>query len=307
MARRGGDRMKYKELTYPDRAQDFLVSHLTQGTLILFIGAGASTGLGLPNWPDLINRLRNGVGLSTIATFQSAEDLQKAADQVLRKCSSEGAYRQLVKKCLYQDIDSLSSDVLQNRLLTALGAMLMGSKRGNVRRVVTLNFDSMLEWYLSLYGFVVRVVFRLPELEGSEDVRIYHPHGFLPHPSRPLWRDSDFLQLSFDSVNERVGTLGDPWFEMTRHLLRSGVCLFVGLSEQTFSDRSLTPLLKTTGQELSSQRPTGIWLLKRDAVPEETQELFLGNNVVPVALPSDKHIVDFLLGICQKAAIDIAV
>lgn len=292
--------MKYEELTYSPRASEFLARHLREGTLVLFLGAGASSGMGLPDWSEFVSRMRERVGLAQVEPTANAEDLQIAADEVKDKCKSEDEYFLLLKTCLYLDMSELSSEVLQNKLLTALGALLMGSKRGNIRRVVTLNFDSMLEWFLSLYGFVTRVIYRLPQLEGAEDVRIYHPHGFLPHPSLTL-QNSSFIILGFDSVNERLGTTGDPWYQMMQHLLRSAVCLFVGLSERTFLDRNLAPLLTVIGKEIGNERPTGVWLL-RDAISKSRRSQFLRNNVVPLEIRNGKYIADFLLGVCQKAA-----
>ena len=225
-----------------------------------------------------------------------------------RECKSQSQddYFKLLKECLYAGMDTLSLDVvMQNKFLMALGALLMGSRRGNIRRVVTFNFDSMLEWVLLLYGFTFRVVYRLPELEGSEDVRIYHPHGFLPHPSLDL-EDSDFVILDLNSVDTRLGTVSDPWPAMIRYLLGSGLCLFVGLSERTLVDRSLSPLLTTTGKQIDGQRVTGIWLL-RNSIEKAIEDQFLDNNVVPIVLRSANSIADFLMGICQKSASSITI
>ncbi len=286
-------------LVDPGRAQQFLASRLRLGTLVLFLGSGASQGLGLPGWVDLVNRLRTTVRLPLLPATSSAIELQLAAQQVQKKCASKDKYFRIIKESLYRDINSLTTDVLRRDLLIAIGSLLIGSKRGNVRRVVTLNFDSMLEWFLLLHGYVFRVVHTLPELEGSEDVRIYHPHGFLPHPSlgHP---DSKELIFSIDSVNRRLGTTGDQWHEMTRHIIRSGVCLFVGLSETTFLDPNLAPLLTKTSDEVKNSRVTGIWLLK-DKITIRDQ--FLDNNVVPIRFHSEKAIANFLLGVCQQSAV----
>ncbi len=293
---------KWDELTYAPRAAQFLADHLQRGTLVVFLGAGASQGMGLPSWVDFVNNARRIKGLEDVALSPepTAEVLQAGSDEVREACGSDLAYMQLLKECLYKDLPELSWGLLRNDLLTALCALLMGSKRGNVRRVVTLNFDSMLEWFLSMYGFIARVVYKLPQLEGAEDVRIYHPHGFLPHKSLNL-KDSDFVLLGLDSVNGRIGRLGDPWFELSRHLLRSGVCLFVGLSERTFQDRALAPLLADVGGAIQGERPTGIWILVGD-VGARTKQAFLRNNVVPLVFTKKAEVSTFLLDICKEAA-----
>lgn len=297
-------KFEFEDLKYPPYAIDFLSKCLRNGTLTLFLGAGASKGFGLPNWIDLINSLRKEVNLDEISNSPSADDLQHAADEVKDQLGdSEEAFLELIRKHLYANIKDLPLvELFKNHLLISVSSLLMGSKRGHVSRVVTLNFDSMLEWFLSLYGFVVKTTFKLPDLEGSEDVRIYHPHGFIPHPLFNK-KGSDFVILGMDSVNERLGTIGDPWFEMTRHILDTGVTLFIGMSGNTLSDRILSPLLNTCGKKIRAERPLGIWILKDDLLPKKENE-FRTNNIVPIAFSDEKEISEFLMKVCQKAMAD---
>jgi len=273
--------MSFDYLRNESRAIEFLAGKLREGTLVLVLGAGTSLEANLPDWLTLINRLRARAGLDPMMPPQSADKLQAAADEIKNQfCKgSEIEFAQLVKTCLYEGV-SLSSDILKNDLLIALGALMIGSRRGSVKRVLTLNFDSLLEWYLALHGFVPRMITQPPAMEGAEDVRIYHPHGFLPHPTLS-YVASDFVILGSHSINRRLGTTGEPWFELMRHLLRTGVCLFVGLSIDSFRDRALAPLLVTVGAELQHSRPTGFWLLRGDGSDEQDRE-FLSSNVVPI-------------------------
>jgi hypothetical protein len=288
------------------RAIEFLAGKLREGTLVLVLGAGTSLGAGLPAWHTLVNRLRKKAGLVAVSTNATADDLQSAADQVRRDfCKgNDREFAQLVKACLYDGV-TLSWDLLKNDLLIALGALMIGSRRGSVKRILTLNFDSVLEWYLTLHGFVPRVILQPPALEGAEDVRVYHPHGFLSHPDLSF-HESDFVILGLESINLRLGTTGDPWFELMRHLLRTGMCLFVGLSRSSFRDRALAPLLTTVGKELQDNRPTGFWLLPGDGDDEQTRE-FLASNVVPLYYGGHEKAPAFLLSICRKAADVIAI
>src|ERR1035437_7294833 len=57
------------------------------------------------------------------------------------------------------------TSILRNDLLIALGALLMGSKRGSVTEVLNVNCDDVLNWYLALHGFDTQVVTRLPSLQ----------------------------------------------------------------------------------------------------------------------------------------------
>jgi hypothetical protein len=289
----------FEELKNKDLAIDYLADNLKSGTLVLFIGSGVSKGFGLPSWIQLVNSLRAKVSLPEVTSF-TTEDLQRAADQVIDKLGAKEELLDLLEEYLYQDLKSLPiSDILNNNLLVSICALLMGGKRGHISRVVTLNYDSMLEWVLSIFGFAVKTIYKLPELEGSEDVRIYHPHGYVPHPLINGNR-SDFAILGMDSVNKRLGTPGEPWFEMTRHFLDTGLCLFIGLSANSLYDRAIAPLFNTSGDKHSTVRPLGIWIVKDD-LPPDTEADFLRTNIIPIHISEEKDISEFLLQICQKA------
>jgi len=295
--------MSFEEYSKKELALDFLAEHLYKGTLVLFLGAGTSAGMGLPEWGDFVNRLRSSVGLGTIDPNSDSSKLQVAVDDVKEKCKSTDIYYSLIKETLYKDV-TFNSSLLKNDLLIALSALLMGSRRGNVRKVVTLNFDSTLEWVLKTYGFTSRVVSKLPALEGAEDVCIFHPHGFLPHPSLTSLVDSEKIILSFDEINLRLGDITDPWTQVMRHLSRSSLFLFVGLSERSFRDPIVTSLLAATAADLKGSRPVGFWILNKE--PSD-RKIFFRNTVIPLVMDSNVGIANFLLEVCQKVAPDFEV
>ncbi|NLU92309.1 SIR2 family protein [Chitinophaga sp. Ak27] len=290
----------FTELLDKDNSIDFLAHKLKEGELVLFLGSGTSMGFGLPNWLTLVNLLREEVNLPPLDKNSTADMMQTAVDEVEEVLEQTELIR-LIQKYLYMNFDSLSLDkVLNNHLLVAVSALLMGSKRGHVTRVVTLNYDNMLEWFLSLFGFVVKTVYKLPQLEGSEDVRIYHPHGFIPNPLSSE-SSSDFVILSMDSVDSRLGDENNAWFEMTRHMLSTGICLFIGMSANTLSDRALSPLLVNVGKKTWTERPLGIWIIKDPIIDSKKQE-FLRKNIIPQCIENEEQIVDYILKISQRAS-----
>jgi hypothetical protein len=291
----------YDELRDPDLASTHLANHLNDGTLVLFLGAGASKRFGLPNWVELVNALRLQVGL--LANFtkdNSAEELQRGADEVLHKVKHEVKLIELVRKELYSMLVKLdTAQIFANPSLLAVASLLMGSKRGHISRVVTLNYDNLLQWFLSIYGFSVRTIHELPELEGSEDVRIYHPHGFVPVDGSGF-STSDFIILGLNAANRRLGTPGDLWVELVRHQLNSGVCIFLGMSQHTLSDRALAGLFSTCGEKCRPHRPLGVWLLLEDLLAGKDVE-FQKNNIVPIQFTDPQKVAEFLFEICKKA------
>jgi hypothetical protein len=298
--------MSWEYLLEKQAAISYLKTSLSKGELVLFLGAGASKGLGLPDWTTYINLIRTECGLKEISPSASADELQLAADEIRINNPSMPEYFKVLKKCLYSKLPTLNSEILQNKLLISLGTLLMSSKRGSIKRVVTLNYDSMLEWYLKLCGFVVRIISKLPHMEGSEDVSIYHPHGFLPHPSLKNLEDSDFILLDFKQANAQLSERDNPYYEKTRYIMRSGLCLFVGMSENTFDDRLLAPILVSMDKEVHKERPTGFWFIEQK-VYDNKKNHFRDLNVVPIPYSSVDAIPDFILEICQNAAIDFVV
>ena len=308
--------MDFDYLRNEKYAIDILAESLVNGTLVLFLGTGVSVGAGLPRWPDLIKSMREEVGLTSDNLGDSDEALQDAADEVEIKFFSNNkkGFAELVRKCLYGDV-KLDESLLSDRGLIALGALISGSRRGSVSRVVTLNFDCILEWYLSLYGFISQVVFNLPAAEGSEDVRIYHPHGFLPHSDFNA-KSSNFVMLGLKSINERLSEPSDDWNALLRHVLTTGMALFIGLSERSFRDRALSSWLEHAAkknQKRCPDLPTGFWVLKLEGKEKSAQEIelieqkFLASRIVPLRQPNAEGISSFLLRICQKAAEQIAI
>jgi len=293
----------YSYLKDKKRATDYLSKCLGDGTLVLFLGAGTSRGFGLPGWVSLINAIRAdpAINLPPVPDTANADDLQLAADVVKDKIG-HAALMDLVGKVLYKDILKLKiSYLFEQPLLVAIASLLMGSKRGHVTRVVTLNYDSMLEWFLSIFGFVVRTVSELPCVEGSEDVRIYHIHGYIPHPESGYSNSKeDSFILGMEAIDKRLGNPGELWFELTRHLLYTGDCLFIGMSPKSLTDRALGPLLVNSSDKLKNDRLTGIWLSLDNLEPAKEAE-FARKNLIPLKMNSKEEIVEFLFEISQKA------
>jgi len=286
----------------PDLAIDFLAHHLRQGSLGLALGAGASKYLKLPEWGVLVDTCSKAEGLPSLPPKSPTADLCARMEEIEKKHSASGkadkghsaSYRSLVQTALYSGIRF--NDILHGELLMALGALLMGSKRGSITEVINLNFDDVLEWYLYLHGHDIDVVTSLPTLRTAADVTIYHPHGFLPAHSE--FTQSDFLIFSEESYDSKMGDLLEAWTELTRSFLKSKVVLCVGLSG---NDPTFGPIFKNVQTALGSSRPTGVWMFTKGSDPKKLTSLEDRNFVVLELDDHDKW-PHFLLAVCQQAA-----
>ncbi len=285
-----------------DLASDRLAERLRAGSLVLMLGSGVSSGMGLPTWWQLVKACCAAAGYQSddINEETNNESLRRRIDDVAHV--ADASFLQIVSDCLYDGIE-YTRTIIQMPLLIALGALMMGSRRGRVRNVVTFNFDDVLEWYLDLHGFTTQVVDELPYLLREEDVLIYHQHGFLPKNVSSYTRSRDivFSQMSYDV---RMSDVGKPWQNLLDGLLSSHVGLFVGLSGD---DPIFGPALASTKIALNGSRETGFWLFQKEKKDknkdEKTRKHMLQRNIVPLFFDSFKDIPWFILDVCRKAVV----
>jgi hypothetical protein len=207
------------------RLRDYLAVQLTGGRLALVLGAGISIPIGLPSWSDLVNRAFAKTGLTR--SLQQTD--QVAAETLFAHVGNdETAFAELIRGVLYDGID-LSMTSLRNRdLLAALGALTMGSNRGSVTKVLTFNFDDLLERFLTYYGFFVEPVVTVPAWGSRVDTRVYHIHGLLPSDLSIAVRNPIVMtQKHFDDI---TGKDGNVWRSLMVDLFQTHTCIFIGLS-----------------------------------------------------------------------------
>ena len=172
---------------------------------------------------------------------------------------------------------------------------MMGSRRGRVREVWTLNFDDVIEWHLRVHGFVSQVITKVPTLLRDVDVTVHHPHGYLPLDDAHGERSSDIV---FDDRSYAKRSVGrdEPWRHAVQTALRSKVFLAVGLS---WTDRLMTDLVIDASTEIVD-RPTAFWFFGPDCTPAQIKEC-LSNNVVPLKFDSFDAYIPFILRVCESA------
>ncbi len=292
-----------EHLSEPEVAKGALATLLKSGQLALLLGAGISTDLGLPEWGGLVTRCAALLGdTADYSDVTSAGDLMDAIDR-MRRTSGATSEQMLttVRSALYgpaaaEAYPKHSLDVIDSRLLTALGALMMASARGSAGEVFTLNFDDVLEWYLDLHGFRSEVVCELPRtLRGDVDVHVFHIHGFLPL-MRDRYDASSWMILSKRQLEERlVRSSTYPWEALLLSRLQSKVFLVVGTSLADTDVRVSLGRARDSGVD----HPLGFVLGVHDADKvAELREL----SMVPISFSEHAAIPTFLLEVCQVAA-----
>lgn len=194
----------WSELTSEEcRLADELAQHARESHLALFLGAGVSTGAGLPNWKELLAALTDEAGYD--ARLRDAVAQMSLLDQ------AELLARQMDASVLQQKVAQLV-DVRHWSLTHSLLACLP------CREAVTQNYDQLFEGALEAAGEAPSV---LPYRPRPKKRWLLKMHGCVSHPQDIVLRRQDYLRYL-----ERRGALAGlvQGLLLTRHLL------FVGFS-----------------------------------------------------------------------------
>lgn len=299
------------EFKNKDKAIKAIINALKDGSLAIFIGAGigisATENRGFPNWSDLVIDCcekmsipfdKQKAGLTSDCKLSNNQYLLKKMNAVRSKCSSNEYFLDLVKNCLYRNVKSYDRKLLNTDLMTAIGSLLMNSIRGSANYVVNYNFDDLFEWYLNYWGFSTQIISTYPILFKRADVKILHPHGFLPLLKIHKDYKSDsiiFTQKDYDKVQNDTN---DPWYSLQLNILASNLCLFIGLSGD---DSSIRNICRKVYEEYYDgyERVLAFNLtIDKDEEREaENQEL----GIVNLYYEDHSKLPDLLFDICKKA------
>lgn len=251
---------------------------------------------GLPNWTVLVDRAFESVGEPRPVGL--SEPL--AAERLLiDHCGrDELKFARLVRKALYDKVDLSMSALRRQELLAAIGALTMASNRGSVSRVLTFNFDDLLERFLTYYGFFIEPVTSVPAWGSRIDTRIFHIHGFLPSNEKEDVQGPIVLaQKHFDAI---TGKDGHPWRALMVDLFRTHTCIFIGLSG---ADANLSSALNDTiGQHAGTGQKDPFWGVRFCSRGDPMISFWEERGVACSSLEDYSELPGRLFEICQAAS-----
>jgi hypothetical protein len=283
---------------------ELLARKAVNNQLILVLGAGASTGSGLPAWKELVEAAHGFAG----KPFPEGEDPTLAAENLcLELPGGNEEFASLVGKALYtkkseetgayEPLDE--STLLDNALLAAISALVMLSCRRGHGTVITFNFDDLLETYLAERGIFAYPHIAQPSWFRNEDVSVLHPHGFSSRRPDvfPSSKAITFTALDFD---EQTGQASNPWRVKLVSLLQSNTPLFIGLSGDDQNLRSVMATLKSTHVSLNSGH--AYWGVRICSKGDKKAKLWSNRGVWCEEVDDYGSIPKFLMAICKRSA-----
>lgn len=208
---------------------------LRRGRLTLVCGAGISVEAGIPAWGDLLIKLL-GKMMERISKNYSLDVGSKAAEEFQRRQGASslilGKY---LKNNLGRDFQTEMRDALYGSKPTSSPIINSICKLSRPQRdgrpldsIITFNFDSLIEENLSTNSIANRPIFSESIKHGSNELPIYHVHGYLPRTGR-IPKDMD-LVFSEDAYHSQFidAFSWSNLIQLTK--LTQNTCLFIGIS-----------------------------------------------------------------------------
>ncbi len=231
-----------------------LRSAFREDRLVLEIGAGVPKSAAFPDWATLIKKLAQRFINENLAASPSQPELDELfklfehempkSPLIVARLLSDAMgekFTALVKNELYPTGYTTATTTLSS-LLESISA-LCAPERGHTGLVgvVNYNFDDLLQTALSRHGIRYNTIVSESDRPSSNELPIYHVHGFLPSDGVISDTQKQALVLSEGAYHQQFI---DPysWVNITPlHLLSNYVCLFVGFS---MTDPNLRRLLE---------------------------------------------------------------
>jgi hypothetical protein len=209
--------------------------------LCLFVGAGVSRSCGLPHWPALSQAVIKAAWPDRVTSYDYEHIalrsmLQRASPlDAMRHARAQlgDKFNLAVKRALYVEPISASETLCAITRLT------------RIVRVCCFNYDDMLESAILASGRNCSPICEGDELNfHSEQVLIFHPHGFLPSQPSSRSYDSMRIVLSEDDYHNLYSALYS-WANIVQIvLLHSYSVLFLGMSLTDPNTRRLLDLCR---------------------------------------------------------------
>jgi hypothetical protein len=245
---------------------DLLIEAIRNKNVILFVGAGVSANLGLPNWKNLISHMATKLGYDP-EVYNSLGDNLSLAEYYIRERSIGELRSWMDREWHNQAIQIEKSDI--HRLIVQLDFPI----------IYTTNYDRWLERAFEHYNKKSLTIKNVGDLRNIQEgvTQIVKFHGdFDDDSSIVLTESSYFERFDFESpldIKLRADILGKT-------------VLFIGYSLSDINIRYLLYKLHKTWQDsaFSNGRPSSYIFFPR---PNPIQEKVLGERGIKMVSLND--------------------
>lgn len=237
----------YKRLLTP------VTDALHIGKLCLVLGAGVSVPSNIPMWNDIINKLLTELLIQSLNdediemnTHQIDTLLNVISEQyddgsaltqmryIKASLGDERFYKKLFK-ILYNDKITYDTKLLKS---------IVHLCNQGVRKIISYNFDALLEKNLDNHGKEYNLVYSAEHSAIDDNLNIYHVHGFIPfdeskkYENKIVFSEEDYHVMYNAPYN---------WSNIVQiSTFRDNICLFIGCSMTDPNIRRLLDAAKSS-------------------------------------------------------------
>jgi hypothetical protein len=227
---RTGHALSFSEQPYLDSLFE-QVSNVDQ-SLTIVVGAGVSMNAGLRSWSELVSCMADQIKDDAIREVakKGSGDLARRAElivQLILKSYPNRSEAQIIRQALYGKDTAASTGGQLARSI----ARLVAARGSETVKLLTTNFDTVLEGALSLHfpeaeikTFALRDAEKWAAWQKPGSVGVLHVHGVVPHPGQGASKkpivltESQFLRH------------GAEVRQLIYENLKESCALFIGLS-----------------------------------------------------------------------------
>lgn len=207
--------------------------------LCLVLGAGVSVASNIPQWDELVStlmihalqeKLENGRNLPL-------EQLRHLSEITLDKNQSPLIQMRFIKTILEIEdsnfVNIVHSALYKNEivynteLVNSICALCDGKYGARVKRIITYNFDNIIEQYLKQKYIRHNVISSDKDIAKSGELNIYHVHGYIPLDNSEPSSSIVFSEEDYHKIYNNVY----HWSNIAQlNSFRENTCLFIGCS-----------------------------------------------------------------------------
>jgi hypothetical protein len=227
--------------------------------IVLFLGAGISKELGIPNWDELIFDLlvnlidkelkleNDDIKLNDNEKkyiINELSSINKSSPLLLARYIRTGlgeSFTQTLSSALYKNYDA--DNPKRSRLSESISKLCIPKRSGvgGVHAIITYNLENLIEEVFKSNGISYKPIYKDTDVSSPSELAVYHVHGFLPRITDG-YEDLSKCLLVFSEEGYHLLSL-DPysWSNIAQlNFLREKTCLLIGLS---ITDPNLRRLL----------------------------------------------------------------
>lgn len=243
-----------RERTYIEH----LNAEYDKDNIVLFLGAGVSREAKVATWNTLISDLFVALIDKELATNKiniDDESKRKITNEIIQQNGSSPLLQtRFIRSGMADDFEDLLRDILYKNseetspLLEAIGQLCIPNRgKVGIQAIVNYNFDDLVEKNLKKLGVKYRSIYREGAVPYSDELGIFHVHGFLPQSNDEYEGLSKSLLVFSEEGYHKLSLEPYNWANINQiNFLTNNTCVFIGLS---MTDPNLRRLLEIVAQK----------------------------------------------------------